>query len=132
MGLGSAYQDTIMNSMKERLEGLTISLEQVYSEANSEISRLQGKVAALSTSEDDLKRKNHELKEGWREKSRKLAQTQVCTPNPGRLLQANPGSRSFMTSLSAVLSSRRSVKARRKTSKGSLHIAASTTRPLMI
>ena len=52
-------------------------LDKVIHDANSEISRLRDKVAVLSTSEEDLKRKNHDLLENWREKGRKLAQVQV-------------------------------------------------------
>jgi len=38
---------------------------------------MRNKIAGMGVVEDELRRKNHELMQGWREKARKLAQTQV-------------------------------------------------------
>ena len=45
--------------------------------ANAEISALQHKIAGMGAAEDELRRKNHQLMQGWRGKARKLEQTQV-------------------------------------------------------
>jgi E3 ubiquitin-protein ligase CCNP1IP1 len=63
--------------LTERYQQLSNQLDKVIHDANVEVARLQDKVARLTTSEEDLRKKNHELMEGWREKGRKLAQTQV-------------------------------------------------------
>jgi len=49
----------------------------IIRDANAEISALRNKIAGMEVAEDELRRKNHELMQGWREKARKLAQTQV-------------------------------------------------------
>jgi len=51
--------------------------EKIIRDANAEISALRNKIAGMGVVEDELRRKNHELMQGWREKARKLAQTQV-------------------------------------------------------
>jgi len=45
--------------------------------ANAEISALRNKIAGMGAAEEELRRKNHELIQGWMEKARKLAQTPV-------------------------------------------------------
>lgn len=61
----------------ERSNSLNGQLDKLIRDANSEIGSLRDKVTAMSITEEELRRKNHELMEGWREKGRKLAQTQV-------------------------------------------------------
>jgi len=51
--------------------------EKIIRDANAEISALRSKIGGMGVVEDELRRKNHELMQGWREKARKLAQTQV-------------------------------------------------------
>jgi hypothetical protein len=63
--------------LTDKCIALSNDLDKVINDANMEIARLQEKVATLKLSEDDWKKKNHELMENWREKGRKLAQTQV-------------------------------------------------------
>ncbi|CCX07328.1 Similar to E3 ubiquitin-protein ligase CCNB1IP1; acc. no. Q9NPC3 [Pyronema omphalodes CBS 100304] len=70
------YQETIAKGLTDKCIALSNDLDKVINDANMEIARLQEKVATLKLSEDDLKKKNHELMENWREKGRKLAQTQ--------------------------------------------------------
>lgn len=72
------YQEHCVTTFREKLSTLSGQLDKIIHEANTEIARLREKVAGLETAEDELKRKNHELMENWREKGRKLAQTQVC------------------------------------------------------
>jgi E3 ubiquitin-protein ligase CCNP1IP1 len=63
--------------LTEKYQLLSNQLDKVIHDANVEVARLQEKVTKLTVSEDDLRKKNHELMEGWREKARRLAQTQV-------------------------------------------------------
>ena len=70
--------------MTERYSVQSNEFDKFFGEASAEILQLKDKITTLSTKEEELKRKNHELMEGWREKGRKLAQTQVyCSPHPG-------------------------------------------------
>ena len=71
-------------SLTEKYNVLSGELDKVIHDANSEISRLRDKVAVLTGGEDEMKRKNHELMENWREKGRKLAQVQVRPIRPLR------------------------------------------------
>jgi E3 ubiquitin-protein ligase CCNP1IP1 len=63
--------------LTERSNTLSGQLDKIIRDANSEIASLRDKIAAMTIAEEELRRKNHELMEGWREKGRKLAQTQV-------------------------------------------------------
>ena len=72
------YQEHCATTFREKLATLSGQLDKIIHEANTEIARLNEKVAGMEAAEDELKRKNHELMENWREKGRKLAQTQVC------------------------------------------------------
>jgi hypothetical protein len=63
--------------LTEKYQLLSNQLDKVIHDANVEVARLQDKVTRLTVSEEDLRKKNHELMESWREKGRKLAQTQV-------------------------------------------------------
>lgn len=65
-------------SLTDKYNVLSGELDKVIHDANSEIARLRDKVAVSGTTEEDLRRKNHELMENWKEKCRKLAQVQVC------------------------------------------------------
>jgi len=62
-----------------RAQGAEIQGEndKIIRDANAEISALRNKIAGMGVVEDELRRKNHELMQGWREKAKKLAQTQV-------------------------------------------------------
>lgn len=79
MSLHSVYQEYLAKSLTERSNSLSGQLDKIIRDANSEIGSLRDKVAAMALAEEELRRKNHELMEGWREKGRKLAQTQVCS-----------------------------------------------------
>ncbi|KAI5840764.1 hypothetical protein DFP73DRAFT_481949 [Morchella snyderi] len=70
------YQEYLAKSLTERSKTLSGQLDKIIRDANSEIASLRDKIAAMTISEEELRRKNHELMEGWREKGRKLAQTQ--------------------------------------------------------
>ncbi|KAF8248069.1 hypothetical protein K440DRAFT_549753 [Wilcoxina mikolae CBS 423.85] len=71
------YQETIAKGLADKCIALSNDLDKVINDANVEILRLQQKVTALKISTEDLKKKNHDVIEKWREKGRKLAQTQV-------------------------------------------------------
>ncbi|KAH8150617.1 uncharacterized protein LAJ45_05313 [Morchella importuna] len=70
------YQEYLAKSLTERSNTLSGQLDKIIRDANSEIASLRDKIAAMTIAEEELRRKNHELMEGWREKGRKLAQTQ--------------------------------------------------------
>ncbi|TGZ80811.1 hypothetical protein EX30DRAFT_307066 [Ascodesmis nigricans] len=70
------YQEHCANALREKYTTLSGQLDTIIHEANTEIARLTEKVRVMEVAEEELKRKNHELLEGWREKGRKLAQTQ--------------------------------------------------------
>ncbi|KAA8908834.1 hypothetical protein FN846DRAFT_647217 [Sphaerosporella brunnea] len=70
------YQETMARGLTDKYQILSTQLDKVIHDANIEVARLQDKVAMLSAGEQDLRKKNYELMEAWRDKGRKLAQTQ--------------------------------------------------------
>ncbi|CUS12156.1 unnamed protein product [Tuber aestivum] len=70
------YQEHLAKSLRARGAEIQGENEKIVRDANAEISALRNKIAGMVLVEDELRRKNHELMQGWREKARKLAQTQ--------------------------------------------------------
>ncbi|PUU73394.1 hypothetical protein B9Z19DRAFT_1004554 [Tuber borchii] len=70
------YQEHLAKSLRARGTEIQGENEKIIRDANAEISALRNKIAGMGVVEDELRRKNHELMQGWREKARKLAQTQ--------------------------------------------------------
>ncbi|CAZ80628.1 unnamed protein product [Tuber melanosporum] len=70
------YQEHLAKSLRARGTEIQGENEKIIRDANDEISALRNKIAGMRVVEDELRRKNHELLQGWREKARKLAQTQ--------------------------------------------------------
>ncbi|KAL7276980.1 hypothetical protein RUND412_000017 [Rhizina undulata] len=70
------YQEYTAKNLTEKYNSLNTQLDNFIHEANAEIRSLREKITLMTSAEEELRRKNHELMEGWREKGRKLAQTQ--------------------------------------------------------
>ncbi|KAG0639185.1 hypothetical protein HOY80DRAFT_964424 [Tuber brumale] len=70
------YQEHLAKSLRARGTEIQGENEKIVRDANAEISALRNKIAGMRAVEDELRRKNHELMQGWREKAKKLAQTQ--------------------------------------------------------
>ncbi|KUI68396.1 E3 ubiquitin-protein ligase CCNB1IP1 [Cytospora mali] len=60
----------------ERYTDLDTTLDKVINEANSRITGLENKVSSMTLDQDHLRRKNDELTQAYKDKNRKLLQTQ--------------------------------------------------------
>ncbi|KAK9426067.1 hypothetical protein SUNI508_12611 [Seiridium unicorne] len=70
------YQEYLGKTLTEKYTNLTVHLDKVISEANAQITALNNKIANLSFDQQSLRRKNDELAQAFREKNKKLMQTQ--------------------------------------------------------
>ncbi|OTB08884.1 hypothetical protein M426DRAFT_7602 [Hypoxylon sp. CI-4A] len=70
------YQEHLSKALTEKYSNLSVYLDKVIHDANTEITNLQSKVTAMKTDQDSLRRKNDELTQICKEKNRKLLQTQ--------------------------------------------------------
>ncbi|CAM1511076.1 Fc.00g085890.m01.CDS01 [Cosmosporella sp. VM-42] len=70
------YQQYLYKTLTEKYSNLSIQLDKTVNDANAEIDGLQNKFSSLATEQDALRRKNEELNQAYREKTRKLLQTQ--------------------------------------------------------
>ncbi|KAK3182077.1 hypothetical protein K4F52_006642 [Lecanicillium sp. MT-2017a] len=70
------YQQYLYKTLTDKYSALSVRLDQVVKEANAEIDGLQGKLAAVTIEQDNAKKKSEELAKAYKEKSRKLVQTQ--------------------------------------------------------
>ncbi|KAK9770568.1 hypothetical protein SCAR479_12739 [Seiridium cardinale] len=70
------YQEYLGKTLTEKYTNLTVHLDKVISEANTQITALNNKIANLSFDQQSLRRKNDELAQAFREKNKKLMQTQ--------------------------------------------------------
>ncbi|KAJ6443120.1 nucleoside diphosphatase [Purpureocillium lavendulum] len=70
------YQQYLYKTLTEKYSNLNLKLEQTVGEANAEIERLQNKVNACEADSEMMRRKNDELAQAYKDKSRKLLQTQ--------------------------------------------------------
>ncbi|ORY59469.1 uncharacterized protein BCR38DRAFT_303365, partial [Pseudomassariella vexata] len=70
------YQEYLGKTLTEKYSNLSVHLDKVINEANSQISTLQNKIANLNVDQENLGRKNDELAQAFKEKNRKLLQTQ--------------------------------------------------------
>ncbi|CEJ58040.1 Putative XAP5 domain-containing protein [Penicillium brasilianum] len=68
------YQEYLGKSLTEKYSSLSTQMDKVIHNANSEISTLHSKVSDLQTAQEQLEKKNQELVDLYREKSKKLAQ----------------------------------------------------------
>ncbi|KAK2788820.1 hypothetical protein FQN53_003007 [Emmonsiellopsis sp. PD_33] len=69
------YQEYLGKSLTDKYGALNQQMDKVIHDANSEISNLQSRISEMQMSQDQLQKKNHELVELYREKSKKHAQT---------------------------------------------------------
>ncbi|EPS43404.1 hypothetical protein H072_2637 [Dactylellina haptotyla CBS 200.50] len=70
------YQEYLSKTLSEKFSTLSTQLDNVIHEANTEIKALRDKLQAVSLENETISRKNHELGEALREKSRKQLQIQ--------------------------------------------------------
>ncbi|KAJ0113976.1 E3 ubiquitin-protein ligase CCNB1IP1 [Diaporthe amygdali] len=62
--------------LTSRYSELSTSLDNIISDANAQLTNLQNKLASMALDHDSLNRKNEELVQAYKEKNRKLLQTQ--------------------------------------------------------
>ncbi|KAI1205886.1 uncharacterized protein F4807DRAFT_464348 [Annulohypoxylon truncatum] len=70
------YQEHLSKALTEKYSNLSVHLDKVINEANLEITSLQNKLTGMRMEQDSLRRKNEELTQAYKEKSRKLLQIQ--------------------------------------------------------
>jgi regulator of replication initiation timing len=70
------YQNHMYRTLSDRFSVLNVKLEKVVNEANSEIEALQTRVKTMVEDHENIHHKNEELLHAYRDKSRKLLQTQ--------------------------------------------------------
>ncbi|KAH8678619.1 hypothetical protein BGZ60DRAFT_428455 [Tricladium varicosporioides] len=70
------YQSCMSKSLSEQYNTLNIQMDKIINDANSEISNLRNKLAAMQTEQESLRRKNGEITQALREKSRKQLHAQ--------------------------------------------------------
>ncbi|KAG9229357.1 cyclin B1 interacting protein-like protein 1 [Amylocarpus encephaloides] len=70
------FQEFRAKNLGEKYGSLSLQLDKIINNANSEISSLRNQVSNLHVEKDALRRKNEELSLAFREKSRKYLQTQ--------------------------------------------------------
>ncbi|TVY33995.1 E3 ubiquitin-protein ligase [Lachnellula subtilissima] len=70
------YQEYMAKNLSEKYSSLNLQMDKIISDANSEISNLRSKVSNMQVDQDSFRRKNEELFQALREKTRKHLQTQ--------------------------------------------------------
>ncbi|UNI20383.1 RING-type E3 ubiquitin transferase [Purpureocillium takamizusanense] len=70
------YQQYLYRTLTEKYSALNVRLEQTVSDANAEIERLRNRVNACEAESEIMRRKNEELAQAYKDKSRRLLQTQ--------------------------------------------------------
>ncbi|KAI9723940.1 MAG: hypothetical protein M1812_000658 [Candelaria pacifica] len=70
------YQEYLAKTLTDKYATLSSHMDKIIHDANTEISTLHNKLSSLQLEQNDLQKKNHELVEAFREKSRKHIQTQ--------------------------------------------------------
>ncbi|KAI3001220.1 hypothetical protein CBS147346_6540 [Aspergillus niger] len=68
------YQDFLAKTLTEKYTNLNTQLDKVVHNANSEISALQARISDMETAQDQLRKKNQELVDMYREKCKKFTQ----------------------------------------------------------
>ncbi|KAJ5330433.1 hypothetical protein N7476_000216 [Penicillium atrosanguineum] len=68
------YQDFLGKSLTEKYSNLNTQMDKVIHNANSEMSVLQNKISDIQAAQEQLEKKNQELADLNREKSKKLSQ----------------------------------------------------------
>ncbi|KAI8666896.1 RING-type domain-containing protein [Fusarium sp. Ph1] len=70
------YQQYLYKTLAEKYSALNIRLEKTVSDANTEIDGLQHRLTGMTAEQDALRRKNEEIGQAYKEKSRKVLQLQ--------------------------------------------------------
>ncbi|CZR63206.1 related to lactose regulatory protein [Phialocephala subalpina] len=70
------YQEYLAKNLGDKFSTLSTQMDKLIHDANSEISNLKNKLANIQVDQDTLRRRNEELNQAFREKSRKQMQTQ--------------------------------------------------------
>ncbi|TVY81257.1 E3 ubiquitin-protein ligase CCNB1IP1 [Lachnellula suecica] len=70
------YQEFLAKNLSEKYSSLNLQMDKIINDANSEISNLRNKVSGMQVDQESVRRKNQELVEALREKSRKNSQIQ--------------------------------------------------------
>ncbi|KAK0388738.1 hypothetical protein NLU13_4981 [Sarocladium strictum] len=70
------YQQYLYKTLSEKYSSLVTRLDKTVNEANSEIDNLHRTISGLMSEQEALRRKNDELVQAYKDKSRKLLQTQ--------------------------------------------------------
>ncbi|KAI0022562.1 hypothetical protein F4780DRAFT_182848 [Xylariomycetidae sp. FL0641] len=70
------YQEYMAKTLTDKYSSLSVHLDKVLNDANAEITDLHNKLTSVKTDQDHLRKKNEELVQAYKEKNRKLLQTQ--------------------------------------------------------
>ncbi|EEU39318.1 uncharacterized protein NECHADRAFT_43613, partial [Fusarium vanettenii 77-13-4] len=70
------YQQYLYKTLTEKYSALTVQFEKTVSDATTEIDGLQHKLTGMTAEQDALRRKNEEIGQAFKEKSRKVLQLQ--------------------------------------------------------
>ncbi|KAF5018855.1 hypothetical protein F66182_9147 [Fusarium sp. NRRL 66182] len=70
------YQQYLYKTLTDKYSNLSVRLEKTVNDANTEIEALHHKLSNQATEQDALRRKNEELSQAYKEKSRKVLQLQ--------------------------------------------------------
>ncbi|KAI1852474.1 hypothetical protein JX265_011108 [Neoarthrinium moseri] len=70
------YQEYLGKTLTEKYTNLSVHLDKVINEANSQITSLNNKISNVDLDQQALRRKNDELAQALKEKNKKLLQTQ--------------------------------------------------------
>ncbi|KUJ06932.1 uncharacterized protein LY89DRAFT_767219 [Mollisia scopiformis] len=70
------YQEYLAKNLTDKFSTLNAQMDKVIHDANSEISNLRNKIQNMQVDQDTLRRRNKELAQAFREKSKKQMQTQ--------------------------------------------------------
>ncbi|KAK6214006.1 hypothetical protein LQW54_004780 [Pestalotiopsis sp. IQ-011] len=70
------YQEHVSKALADKYTNLTVDLDKVIGDANSQITALNNTISSLDLDQQALRRKNEELALALKEKNKKLMQTQ--------------------------------------------------------
>ncbi|KAH7035672.1 uncharacterized protein B0I36DRAFT_239910 [Microdochium trichocladiopsis] len=70
------YQEHLSKKLTEKYTDLNHHLERIINEANSQIANLQGKIHGIAMDHEVLQKKNEEIAQAYKDKTRKLLQIQ--------------------------------------------------------
>ncbi|KAF3350515.1 Rhamnolipids biosynthesis 3-oxoacyl-[acyl-carrier-protein] reductase [Verticillium dahliae VDG2] len=83
--IASVYQKYLEKTLTDKYKALDMHLDKTVNEANAEIESIQGQLRDLALQNDSMRRKYDELGQAFKDKSRKLLQTQELYDRSPRL-----------------------------------------------